>query len=249
MPSRAIAAAAVSLAFAATAQAGYKVYSPYVEMGELEIEYRPSVTVDGDDAKHGEQVHLIGVGYGVTSWWFTELYGEWEREAGPGEEAAFEAFEWENRFQLTNPGENWVDFGILAEYERTDSGSAPDKIEIALLFAKNLGKFDLTYNLVFEREVGGGASEDVDLGHALQLKYRLDRTFEPGIEIFGEFGPIDNIAGFNEEAHYAGPIVEGEAPLGEGGLKLKYNAGYLFGLSDEAADGVIKAIIELEVPL
>jgi high-affinity iron transporter len=240
------------LAFAAgtrDAQAGFKVYTPYVEYGELEIEYRPSVTVDGDPAKDNEQKHQLGVGYGFTPWWFSELYAEWEREAGPGESAAFEAFEWENRFQLTNPGEYWADFGLLVEYERTDDSKSPDKIELALLFTKELGRFDATYNLVFEKEVGGGASNDVELAHAFQLKYRLDKAFEPGIEVFSEFGPIGDMQGFDDQEHYIGPVVEGVLPLGETGLKLKYNAGYLFGVSDDAADGVIKAIVELEVPL
>ncbi len=231
------------------AHAGFKVYTPYVEVGELEIEYRPSRTIDSDDAKDNEQKHLLGIGYGVTEWWFTEIYAEWEREAGAGEETAFEAFEWENRFQLSNPGEYWADFGLLVEYERTDSGSSPDKIEVALLLAKELGNFDAAYNVVFEREVGGGASDDVEFAHAFQLKYRLDRAFEPGIEVFGEFGAIDDMPSFDEQEHYAGPIVEGTLPLGDSGLKLKYNAGYLFGISDGAEDGVVKAIIELEVPL
>jgi FTR1 family protein len=240
------------LAFAAgtrDAQAGFKVYTPYVEHGELEVEYRPSVTVDGNPAKDNEQKHLLGVGYGFTEWWFSELYAEWEREAGPGEASAFEAFEWENRFQLTNPGEYWVDFGLLVEYERTDDSKSPDKIELALLFTKELGRFDATYNLVFEKEVGGGAGNDVELAHAFQLKYRLDKAFEPGIEMFSEFGPIGDMPGFDDQEHYIGPTITGEAPLGETGLKLKYNAGYLFGVSDDAADGVIKAIVELEVPL
>ncbi|MBP6012528.1 MAG: FTR1 family protein [Alphaproteobacteria bacterium] len=231
------------------AQAGFKVYSPYVEYREFEIEYRPSVTVDSDGAKDNEQKHLLGIGYGVTEWWFTEIYVEWEREAGSGEELNFEAFEWENKFQLTNPGEYWADFGLLVEYERTDSGSSPDELAVSLLFAKELGKFDATYNLEFAREIGNGAGNDVELAHRFQLKYRLDPAFEPAIEVFSEFGPIDDLPGFDEQAHYVGPAFAGKIPLGDSGLKLKYNAGYLFGVSDGAEDGIVKAIIEIEVPL
>jgi len=239
----------VSSNFVREAHAGFKVYYPYVELGELEIEYRGSRTIDGDDSKDNEQKHLIGIGYGFNEWWFSEIYAEWEREAGAGEETAFEAFEWENRFQLTNPGEYWADFGLLVEYERTDSGSSPDKIELALLFAKEFGKFEAAYNLAFEREVGGGAGDDVELAQAFQLKYRLDRTFEPGIEVFSEFGAIDDMPGFDEQEHYVGPIATGVFPLGDSAMKLKYNVGYLFGVSDAAEDGVVKAIIELEIPL
>lgn len=231
------------------AYAGFKVYTPYVEYHEFEIEYRPSITVDGDASKDNEQKHLVGLGYGVTEWWFTEVYAEWEREAGPGEDTVFEAFEWENRFQLTNPGENWADAGLLVEYERTDSGSSPDKIEVGLLLAKELGQFDAAFNLIIEKEVGTNASDDYELAQAFQLKYRLDPAFEPGIELYSEFGAIDDMHDFDEQEHFIGPVVEGKLPLGDTGAKLKYNVGYMFGLTDETPDGAVKAIIELEFPL
>jgi high-affinity iron transporter len=230
------------------AKAGFKVYAPYVEFHELEIEFRPSRTIDNEASKDNEQKHLVGVGYGVTQWWFTEVYAEWEREAGAGERTKFEAFEWENRFQLSNPGEDWVDFGLLAEFERTDSASSPDKLEFALLFAKSLGKFAATFNLILEREIGTNAGDDLEVGQAFQLKYRLARAFEPGIELHSEFGPFDEVPNFDEQKHFVGPVAQGVIRLGDTGTKLKYNAGYLFGLTDESADGVVKAIIELEFP-
>lgn len=246
-----VAAAFVTLGAATTrdAQAGFKVYSPYVEYHEFEIEYRPSVSIDGDDAKDNEQKHPLGFGYGVTEWWFVELYGIWEREPGSGEENSFAAFELENKFQLTDPGEYWADFGLLVEYERTDAGSSPDELAVSLLFAKDLGKFEATYNVEFARLIGNGATDDIELAHRFQLKYRLDPAFEPAIEVFGEFGPIDDMPGFDEQEHYIGPVATGAIALNDSGMKLKYNAGYLFGVSDEAADGVVKAIVELEIPL
>lgn len=240
--------AAVSLN-APEAHAGLKVYTPYVEYHELEIEYRPSRTIDSVDAKDNKQKHLLGLGYGVTEWWFTEIYAEWEREPGAGHSTNFEAFEWENRFQLSNPGEDWADFGLLVEFERTDGGSSPDKLEVGFLFAKELGQFDAAFNLILERELGTNAGDDLEIGQAFQLKYRLDPAFEPGIELYSEFGPIDDMPGFDEQKHLVGPIIQGIIPLGDSGTKLKYNAGYLFGLTDAAPDGTIKAIIELEFPL
>lgn len=231
------------------AEAGFKVYAPYVEYRELELEYRPSRTVDDDDDKEDEQKHLLGIGYGVTPWWFTEVYSEWAREAGSNQDTKFEAVEWENRFQITNPGEYWLDFGLQLEYEHTDSGDSPDEIALSLLFAKELGKFEATYNLIFAHEIGDDASSDVELADSFQLKYRLNRLFEPAIEIFGEFGSLEDTPSFDEQEHYVGPVTTGVLPLGVFGLKFKYNVGYLFGVSDTAADGVIKAILEFEIPL
>lgn len=231
------------------AHAGFKVYAPYVEHRELELEYRPSRTVDDDDDKDDEQIHLLGIGYGVTPWWFTEIYSEWEREAGSGEDTGFEAIEWENRFQLTNPGEHWVDFGLLLEYEHTEAGDSPDAIELALLFEKELGRFEATYNLIFAHEVGDDAGSDFEFGDSFQFRYRLHRMFEPAVEFFSEFGPIDDVPSFDDQQHYLGPVAMGVLPLGDFGMKLQYNVGYLFGVTDETADGVIKAIFEFEIPL
>jgi hypothetical protein len=53
----------------------FKVYSPIVEQGELEIEARARITDDGSASKDDERRIKVGVGYGVTEWWFTEIEG------------------------------------------------------------------------------------------------------------------------------------------------------------------------------
>lgn len=247
-----VAAAAVlglmSLALPARdAQAHFKVYAPYIDLHELEIEYRGSRSVDGDPGKDNGQKHLLGVGYGFTDWWSAEIYAEWARD--PGAETVFDAFEFENLFRLTEPGEYWLDFGVLVEFERTDASNDPDELEVRLLFVKDLGKFSAVYNLEFVRQMGSGASDDVAFGHAFQIRYRLDRAFEPGIEVYGAFGAIDDVAPWRDQEHRIGPIVAGVLPLGDAGMKLKYNVGYLFGVTDATEDGAVKAMLELEFPL
>jgi hypothetical protein len=242
-------ASLLAMGIVATAQdsaAGFKVYTPKVEQGEFEIEYRPSVTLDSNKTKDNEQKHVLGVGYGVTDWWFTEVYAEWEREPGSGMETAFEAFEWENRFELTEPGKNWADLGLYVEYERKDDGNAPDKLELGVIAAKSVGRLDFALNVLFEREIGANASSDIELVQAFQAKYRLDPAFEPGFELHSGFGPIGDMPAFDAQEHYAGPIVEGKMPLGDTGATFKYNVGYMFGLTDETPDGTVKAELEIE---
>ena len=81
------------------------------------------------------------------------------------------------------------------------------------------------------------------------MKYRLAPTFEPGIEIYSEFGAIGSMPATNNQEHFIGPVAEGKFLLDDRGTKIKYNVGYLFGLTDETPDGVVKATIELEFPL
>lgn len=100
---RAGALAALSLqilSFTTSALAGLAdyVYTPLVQEGER------------------ESVWSLGLGYGVTNWWFTEFYAKWHKE--PGEQNSFDAWEWENKFQLTETGKYPVDVGFLFEIER-----------------------------------------------------------------------------------------------------------------------------------
>ena len=238
----------VTAASAPDAHAGFYVYTPYVEYNEVELEYRPSITLDSDVSKRNEQTHLVAIGYGVTDFWFTEVYGEWERKAGPDENTSFHALEWDNRFELTEPGEYWADIGLLLSYERSNSRGAADTIEAGLLLAKELGRFDAAINLRLSRQVGSQAIHDVELSQAFHLTYRQDEMFAPGFELFSEFGSVDDWVPGDQQKHYLGPVAEGDFTLDDKGTKLNYEIGYLFGLTDASADGVVKASIELEFP-
>ncbi len=87
------------------------VYTPAVEYGEREIDFKAGATspVDGNRS----QAASIGYGYGATEYWFTEVYLKQEREGGGIANIA----EWENKFQLTDTGEYPVDVGLITELE------------------------------------------------------------------------------------------------------------------------------------
>ena len=57
----------------------------------------------------------VGFGYGATAWWFTEAYLKYEKH--PAERTKYDAFEWENKFQLTEPNRYFVDLGLVSEIE------------------------------------------------------------------------------------------------------------------------------------
>ena len=59
------------------------------------------------------QVTSMGLGYGATESWFTEVYMKRENEGSEGLTIA----EWENKFQLTETGKYPVDAGIITEFE------------------------------------------------------------------------------------------------------------------------------------
>ncbi len=222
-----------------SAHATKTVYSPYVEEGELELEWKGGYTIDDDSDTDGAWKQKLAIGYGFTPFWFSEIYGEVEKEGESGADPDFTALEWENRFQITQPGEYFVDVGALAALERNTAGGA-DKGEVGLLLAKDTGAFSHTANVIAEREFGEESSDDTEVEFAWNSRYRFNPAFEPGVELYSGFGSLSDGSSFDEDSHQIGLVAQGKIGA------VKYNAGYLFGLSDSAPDGQVKAILEYE---
>ncbi len=236
--------AGLTLAPAAQVHASDKIYSPYVEQGEFEVEFRGHVTNDKNPAKDRKQKHKLEIGYGVTSRWYTAIFGEWEKK--PGEKLEYEATSWENIFQLTEQGQYSWDVGFYLEYEFAKGPNAADKIETKLLLEHPGQKFTHTANIILEREVGPNANNATEFEFYWRTKYRLKSTLEPAIELYSKFGELGNTGNFNDQKHMLGPVLLGKIPLGQKS-KLKYEFGYLVGLSDSAPDGTWKAVLEYEM--
>lgn len=228
-----------ALVLPSEANATKKIYAPYVEKGEMELEYRGGYEIDDESEVDGAWKQKFAIGYGITDYWFSEVYGEFEKEGAHGADAEFTAVEWENRFQLTQPGEYWLDLGLLAEVKHATAGG-PDKAEAKLLLAKDTGSFTHLANIGLEREFGEHSGDDTEISMAWGTRYRYAETFEPGFEIYSEFGPLGDGGSFDEEEHLAGPAFYGQ--LGP----VKYDAAYLFGVSDAAPDGLLKVLLEYE---
>jgi len=232
-------ATALAAALAVTpARATYKVYSPNVEYRELELEWRGRYENDARPSIDGGQVHKLAVGYGVLPRLFLEAYGEFERV--PGDELEMEAVEAEARYQLFEQGQYWLDAGLHLEYEAKLEDGA-DEVIFQVLLEKAQGPLLHRANLGVERELESGAK--VASGMSWGTRLRLGQAFEPGLEYHGRFGPLAGGTSFDAQLHLVGPVIYGK--LG----RVKYDLGYLFGLSESSPDGVIKGIIEVEFHL
>jgi high-affinity iron transporter len=225
------------------AHATKKVYSPLVEKGEIEIEARGSYDIDERASKDNIQKQKYAIGYGVTDRWFTEIYGEFERtknDDAQDNNFDFTAVSWENRWQLTEQGQYWVDVGAYLEYETSFEDKHADKVETKLLLEKSLPNFTHTLNLKLEQAIGSHTTDDLEGGLAWSSRYRLSKVFQPGFEIHSDFGELSQPSSFQEQKHQGGPVIYGK--VGD----IKYDIGYLAGLSDAAPKGEIKWIMEYE---
>ncbi len=220
-----------------------KVYSPIVEKGELEIETVGSYDFDARDDKDAAQLQKYALGYGVTDRWATELYGEFEKEARDDDPNGFKftEVEWENRYQLFEQGEYFIDAGLYLAYETSFEEHHADNIEGKVLLEKSFSHFTHTANIIFDKAVGGHShASEVDAGLAWSTKYRLNPKFEPGFEYHADFGEMRRHIPYEDQEHMAGPVFYGQ--LGS----FKYDVGYLFGITDPTPQGTLKWIIEWE---
>lgn len=204
-----------------------KVYDPYVYQGELEIEARGVHMFDNDN----EHKAKLGVGYGVNSFWFIEGYAIFEKESG--ESADMEAIELENKFQLTEQGQYWVDVGLLTELEKSAESDVWE-LKIGPLFQKQVKNWVVTGNFFLEKKFGPDNTEGkTDILGAAQLKYRLSPHLEPAVEYYGD-----------RDTHAIGPVLLGRNNLGK--TPVRWELGILKGLNDNTADVNFRWSLELE---
>jgi hypothetical protein len=215
------------------------VYTPMVEKGEREIDFKAG-TADQDPRK---TVATLGFGYGVNDWWFTEAYVKYAKEGS--DSTKYDAFEWENKFQLTETGKYAVDVGFITEIEVAHDSDEGIELKVGPLFQTEFGKLQLNGNLLFEKVVDAAESSPTVMGYQYQVKYRWLPELEYGLQGFGEMGEWDHWETADEQSHKVGPALFGKFAVGER-QAIKYNTAWLFGVSDGAPDNTFRLQVEYE---
>jgi hypothetical protein len=227
----------IAFARAAGADPDDYVATPAVESGEREIELRLGTATE--DPRHSAA--SLAFGYGVTPWWATEIYGKWNRS----DATRFDAFEWENRLQLTEAGQYFADFGLLVELERPHDRAEGYELRLGPLLQKDLGPVQANVNVLVGRRYRSSEPQVTELGYQWQIKYRWRPAFEFGAQGFGDIGPWNHWAAAHEQSHVLGPAIFGKVGLG-GRQAVKYDAALLFKVSSAAPGRTLRAQIEYE---
>jgi hypothetical protein len=211
------------------------VYSPHVIATQTEIELRGYSFGDNRSDVDGQRAAELSVAHAFTGWWKPELYlAEYEREPGAG--GGLVGYEFENTFQLTEPGRYWADVGLLASYGHPKDGG-PGELEFGPLIEKTVGRFDQRVNLIWEKKIGAGASPKTEFRYSYAGTYAVASGFRPGIEAYGR--PDDH-------AYQAGPVVTGEWHLPGTQGNLEYRVGMLLGINAAAPRHTWLAQLEYE---
>jgi len=201
-----------------------KVYHPYVQPLEREVEWR-MISADS------EQLHRFGIGQSFSDRLFMEGY----LIATDEEDGNFSltAYELEAKYQLTEQGEYAVDWGVIIELEKEHH---EDSWEIAagLLMEKEWGRWVGTANFWGIYEWGDNKDDEIESVLALQARYRYSRFLEPALEFYS-----------GESTRGLGPVLMGDIRVGTG-KKLHWEAGVIIGLDAKTPDNTWRLLTEFE---
>lgn len=207
----------------AVADPGYYLVTVYENEGLATLDFR-YWTVKNRGA--GEVVWPeIGIGYGVTKRWYTELLASYIGSATMATHPS--NLQWQNDFLLTQ-GQYDVDVALHTLLIRNYDRSGSHALEFGPVLQTELGRMRFNANLIFESSWGLPAPKPTQLKYQWQAKYRWKPGFQFGLQGFGEVGEWDRWAPSSRQSHRLGPVVTGTLPLGrpEG---LQYQFAYLDG--------------------
>jgi hypothetical protein len=240
----------IAITTSPVAHADFKVHSPIVEYREFEFEHNGVTTFDKKKSGlSNNQSYTNEIGYGVTPFWQVEIEGE--TEAPSGTNLRYSATTIENTFQLTPQGEYWADLGFFAEYSHSASRIVSNSTKFGPIVQKEASGFwnsQLlhTLNLFVAKDLGHNRSDDTGFSAAWQSRLRLNPLFEPGVEFYTDITDIEKPGKFAEQQHRVGPMFAGLYSLAPYG-KVKYELGYLFGLTRATENGAVRWRFEYEI--
>jgi hypothetical protein len=208
-----------------------KIYHPYVQPEEHEIEFRAVIENQGDRPSGDARVYRLGYGQSFNDRWFGEVYLIGVKN--DDQALKLEAYELEVLWQVTEQGEYFADWGMLFEVEKERSEDVME-ISTALLIETEWQRWTGTANIYGIYEFGDDIDNEFETALALQARYRYARGFEPALELY-----------LGEDTTGLGPVMMGRWPFG-GGRQLRWEGGLILGLDSETPDQTFRMLIEYE---
>lgn len=205
-----------------------KVYLPYVQPLEKELEYRALFREVGGEKK---SQHKLGYGVSINENWFSEFYLIGENTE---EEFIVTDYEVEAKLQLTEQGEFETDWGMMFELERSANADDAWEASVGMLAVKNFKKVSIIANAFLIREWGKDVMAELEQAGSFQARYRLLPEFEPGFELYKK-----------ENEHAAGPVIMGRFKVGSR-QKLFWQVGLMFEDTDQDNNKVLQLQLEYE---
>ena len=217
------------------AHAFNKVSNPDIVDGRTELEYRGGYDFDQDAVRNAQGTHKFIANHAFTDRFRSEVKLNAASNHGDYD---FIFLEWGNRFQLIKNDPLWPRLSLQENYRLSLIDGRADRVEFSALLGKDFGKVANIVNINLESEVGADHQPGISFNVALKTRYLLDENFEPGLEIYDDFGKLNEANPRNSKKSLAGPTISGNLLPG-----TRYDTGLLFGISEGAPDVRFKLIL------
>jgi hypothetical protein len=210
--------------------------------------------------------------YGVKAWWTSEFY--LDGVSVSQDSTIFTGFRWENRFRPL-AREHWINPVLYVEFEDINGANksllevvghdgAIDladrnaiarqerarEIELKLILGSNFKGWNLSENLIFEKNLTNapwefgyaiGASRPLKMAGSAKKCTFCAQKFQAGVEMYGGLGDVYSL-GLHNTSHYFGPTINWSAPAG---LTLSFSP--QFGLNDYSVPRLYRFGVSYEV--
>jgi hypothetical protein len=225
----------------ARAQPNDYIRTPIVEYGEREIDFKTGVQRNRDGSS--ESAHSLGYGFTPTAQWATELYAKYAKSAG--ETIKFDAWEWENRIQLTETGKYPIDVGLLLEIERPKDRTEGYELTYGPMLQSEWGKIQANLNVFLQKHIRASAAFDTELHYQMQVKYRNATHLEWGMQAFGDVGQWNDWHKTTQQQFKIGPALFGKVKVGAKEA-IKWNTALLAGTTNATPKTTLRVQTEYE---
>jgi len=204
------------------AATGYYLVSVYNAEDQVSVDYKYWNAKSNSAPPFGSPE--LGIGYGVTSRWYTEVYGVYAQTAAQGTQ--FSSLNWQNDYLLTQ-GQYWFDLAIHTNIEQY-TGRDGYGLEWGPVFQTEIWRTQLNANVFLQRDYRTSRNNATQLVYQWQVRQHWKPLLNFGLQGFGELGRWDHWNSSAEQSHRAGPALFGTWYL-PNAHKLLYEAAYLVG--------------------
>ncbi len=214
--------------------------------GELEIESTSAYTVQGTDNPRDGNKDLartsLEASYGLTDHLEIAAYADAVRDPARNHALTFAGQRYHLRASFFQKGELPVDLGAYIEYELPKMDEDRREIELRVIAEKDFGRWTLDVNPIFEKVIRGeNTSAGWKLMYASALIYRLNETFQPRLEWYGEVGQINHPKPWDRQVQLISPaLTYSPTPT------FHVLAGWAFGLTPASERQVARLRLEWE---
>lgn len=208
-----------------------KIYHPYVQAYEQEVEYRYAYFRQPGHVDNNSMTQRLGYGRAIASNMALEGYVHAQRDMY--DDYHIRGYELELRYMLTEQGEYSADWGMLFELERTNHLENYE-LKTGLLMEKEFTDTSLTLNALALVQWGGAVKEAIKGQFRAQYRYRWLPQVQPALEYYS-----------GEHYQALGPSLMGVQKFGQMKV-LKWELAVIFGVDQDTVDHTVRFALEYE---